>query len=66
MSDVATAELEVIEVELDTVQLLALALPTDENGQVGFNPYDTGAFRALGWASKPSGAKPKRKFAHRQ
>jgi len=44
---------EIIEVELDTTQLLALALPTDEHGNVGFNPYDTGAFRALAPAKKP-------------
>jgi hypothetical protein len=43
---------EVIEVELDTTQLLALAWETDEHGHVGFNPYDTGAFRALGTKAK--------------
>lgn len=52
MSDRITHSNEVVEVELDTTQLLALALPTDENGNVGFNPYDTGAFRALGYSTR--------------
>ena len=30
---------EVIEVELDTIQLLAIALPTNEHGHVGYDPY---------------------------